>query len=79
MTDNIQQLVAQLQELKQRRENVMQTIGQLEGQLGQAVQFRTKIDGAIEWVESVYKRELDKKRKEDEEAAASQERLSQTP
>jgi len=59
LESRIQSLSEELNELKSRRIQALNSISQLEEQLGKAVQFKTKIDGAIEWVESVYKKEVD--------------------
>lgn len=76
--DRTQDLAAELKELKVKREQALRNIAQVEEQLGRAIAFRTKIDGAIEWVESVYKKEEAEKAKKAKESleAAEAERLA---
>lgn len=78
----IEDITSQLEQLRTKREDANLQITKVETQLGALVQYRTKIDGAVEWLSSQMKAEqdaeADRHRRMKEEEALKKEPLTQS-
>ena len=65
--DRIKQLAAELNELQAERQRILNIVSERESELGKAIQLKTKIEGAIEYHQQLYKREVERRKTESPE------------